>query len=89
MFLGEDVLPGVSFRSAQAEPADLTVGGWVSSVPGGSYDGGLAGQIRLAHSRSCISRRLRSPDAQWLEGTRHLNSSLAGIPPDSISAERR
>jgi hypothetical protein len=43
MFLGEDVLPGVSFRSAQAEPADLTVGGWVSSVPGGSYDGGLAG----------------------------------------------
>jgi len=29
MFLGEDVLPGFSFRSAQAEPANLTVGGWV------------------------------------------------------------
>jgi hypothetical protein len=33
MFLGANVPPGVSLRCAQAERANLIVGGWMRGVP--------------------------------------------------------
>lgn len=47
MFVGEELLLDVSFRSAQARLVNLTHGGWLSGASEGAYDDGLAGLIRV------------------------------------------
>jgi hypothetical protein len=47
MFVGDEVMLGLSFRAAQTRLANLAHGGLLSSVSQGAYRDGLAGLIRV------------------------------------------
>jgi hypothetical protein len=47
MFVGDEVMLGLSFRSAQARLANLARGGLLTSASQGAYGDGLAGLIRV------------------------------------------
>jgi hypothetical protein len=47
MFVGDEVMLGLSFRAAQARLANLAHGGLLTSASEGAYGDGLAGLIRV------------------------------------------